>query len=54
MMAMKPQRKEEEESVELTPEEEAMLDEAIAAADAGDLVEVEIIDGRLQEVRRPN
>ncbi|MCU1227301.1 MAG: hypothetical protein JWO97_185 [Acidobacteria bacterium] len=54
MNAMKPQVKEEEDVAYLTPEEEAMLEEAIAAADAGDLVEVNIIDGRLCEVRRPD
>jgi hypothetical protein len=54
MKAMKPQRKEEEETVELTPEEEAMLDAACDAEEAGDFVEVEIVDGRLREVRRPN
>ncbi len=35
-----------------TPEEEAMLEEAIAAADRGDLIEVDIIDGKLVEVPR--
>jgi hypothetical protein len=51
---MKARVNEVEEVVELTPEEAAMLDEACDSEDAGDFVEVEIVDGRLREVRRPN
>ena len=50
-MAMKPQRKEEEEAVELTPEEEAMLDAAIAEADAGDFVNDEIVYAHFPSLR---
>ena len=42
MDVMKPQVKEEEE-VELTPDEEAMLDAAIAEAEAGNFVDEEVV-----------
>ncbi|HKO01243.1 MAG TPA: hypothetical protein VJ032_06105 [Thermoanaerobaculia bacterium] len=48
---MKPQPKEEEEAVELTPEEEAMLDAAIAEADAGDFVNDEIVYAHFPSLR---
>ena len=48
---MKHQRKEEEETVELTPEEEATLDVAIAEADAGDFVDDEIVYAHFPSLR---
>jgi hypothetical protein len=50
---MKPQRKEEEDFVELTPEEEAMLDAAIAEADAGDVVDADVFFAELRSLRPP-
>jgi predicted transcriptional regulator len=51
MNAMKPQVKEEEEVVELTPEEEAMLDAAIAKADAGNFVDEEVVYAEFPKLR---
>jgi 16S rRNA U516 pseudouridylate synthase RsuA-like enzyme len=51
---MKARIQEEEEEVVIDdPELIAELEAAIAEADAGNFVEVEIVDGRLREVRRP-
>ena len=48
---MKPQVKEEEEVVELTPEEKAMLDAAIDAEEAGDFVDDEIVYAEFPSLR---
>jgi predicted transcriptional regulator len=50
MKTMKPQVKEEEE-VELTPEEEAMLDAAMAEADAGEYVDADVFLAELRAAR---
>jgi len=52
-MAMKPQRKEEEEPVEITPEEEVMLDAAIAEADAGNVIDADVFLAQLRAARPP-
>ncbi|MCU1227302.1 MAG: hypothetical protein JWO97_186 [Acidobacteria bacterium] len=50
MNAMKPQVK-EAEAVELTPEEEAMLDAAMAEADAGEFVSEEVFYAEFPRLR---